>query len=180
MTDASRAFAAGTNTLFIPFSRASITIGSTPFTRRTSPFSESSPMNAASSGTSSIILIARSIAINMARSCTEPLFFISAGARLTITDATGKFIPHDLIAARILSRLSFITVSVRPSISKYGCPRLMSISTSTGKAFSPKSPRLDTLANKVLPPVVTGCRRARPRSPRRARTSRRRGARVPP
>ena len=131
-----------------------MTIGRTPFIRLISPLRDISPMKAQPSSPSPIILIPRRIAMNIAISCTEPLFFVSAGARFIITEATGKLILHERSAALIRSRLSFTTVSGSPTTSNCGFPRLMSISTSTGNAFSPKSPRLDTFANIVYPPYL--------------------------
>ena len=117
ITDASGALSYGTNTDFIPISRASMTIGRTPFIRLISPFRDISPMKEQPSSSPFIIRIAFSTAMNMAISCTEPLFLVSAGARLTMTCATGKLILHERRAERILSRLSLTTVSGSPTIS---------------------------------------------------------------
>ena len=82
-TAPSDAFSAGTKNFFIPHSLAFIAIGRTPFTGRTSPLSESSPIKAESLISHLSVPDALSMEMSIGRSYIEPAFLISAGARFT-------------------------------------------------------------------------------------------------
>ena len=84
---------------------------------RICPFSETSPIKQQSSRGLRIIPIALTIAVKIARSCTEPLFLVSAGARFIITEAVGNSRLQALSAERMRSRLSLTTISGSPTIS---------------------------------------------------------------
>ena len=56
----------------------------------------------------------------------------SAGARFSVSRATGKLRPQAAIAARTRSRLSLTAASGRPTISNIGMPSALYASTVTG------------------------------------------------
>ena len=87
---ASAALSAGTNSFFTPQRAAAMAIGSAPYTGRSSPLRDSSPMNAQSSPGSSISPSAARMPMNIGRSYSVPAFFLSAGARFTVMRLTGK------------------------------------------------------------------------------------------
>ena len=88
-------------------------------------------MKAASPGTPFIWPEAMRIPSKMGRSYTVPAFFLSAGARLTVTTLTGKSIPMFLMEARTRSRASRTAASGRPTTSKRGSPPERAISAET-------------------------------------------------
>ena len=65
------------------------------------------------------------------RSYTVPAFFVSAGARFTVSLETGNLSPEFFIAARTLSLASRTAASGRPTISKPGSPWATEHSTDT-------------------------------------------------
>ena len=96
------------------------------------------------------MFIAFTTATSIDISYIEPLFFVLAGARFTITAEGGIFIRQAFRAERILSLLSFTAVSGSPTILNDGSPRLISISTSTGNTSKPLRPRLFIFANIIF------------------------------
>ena len=106
-----------------------MTMGSAPSTRRTSPSSATSPMNAMLSESKFICLPALSRAMRIGRSYTEPSLRVSAGARFTVMRLTGKANPVFFIAERTLFFASLIAASGSPTISNLGSPCERSAST---------------------------------------------------
>ena len=132
-TAASRAFAAGTINLRIPWSRASTAIGSTPGTARTAPSKPSSPIirKPLSSRACSAPYAPR-MPTAIGKSNPDPSFFRSAGARLTVIRVVGRSNPEFRIADCTRSRLSRTAVSGRPTMLKMAFSSLAPLkSTST-------------------------------------------------
>ena len=69
---------------------ASSVMGKTPLTALISPLRETSPIKQLSFISFVTIFVALRIATSIPRSCTEPVFFVSAGARFTITLCGGN------------------------------------------------------------------------------------------
>ena len=132
----------GTYNSSTPKAGASSAMGKTPFTARTSPLRETSPIKHFPRKSAEMFPMLCKIPIKMARSCMVPLFFTSAGAKFTVMRLAGSTTEMEFSAERMRSRLSRTDASGSPTISKCGCPRQISTSTSTENAFNPNSPRL--------------------------------------
>ena len=84
-------FSFGSIRRLTPRSSAEITIGSAPRTGRTEPSSESSPNTVKSFSASGARMPRQhSVASAIGRSNAGPSFFVSAGARLTVSREAGK------------------------------------------------------------------------------------------
>ena len=110
----------------VPASAA--TMGRIPGTGRTSPPSDSSPMNAQRPLARTCSEPSR-IPSAIARSSPAPALRTSAGARLTVIRRGGKARPLFRIAPRTRSRASWRAVSGRPTMVKPGSPGATSTST---------------------------------------------------
>ena len=89
------------------------------------------------------------MAIAIATSKAGPCFFMSAGAKLTVTEVLGKEKPEFLIAARTRSLASLTEASGRPTIVNLGRPGETSASTFTGKADRPNNDAEKTLNDAI-------------------------------
>ena len=125
---ASPASHAGANTDLMPSSRATATIGSTPFVWRNLPSSESSPSITVDSGAAGSCPDAISSATAIGRSYAGPALGRSAGAIFTVMRRIGNSQPELRIAARTRSRASCTAVSGNPTMLKRGKPGDMSTS----------------------------------------------------
>ena len=125
------AFAAGTITSFIPISLIPVTKGKTPLMLLNVPSSDNSPKKAVFSiEFCSTKPASAKIPIAIGKSKLVPSFFISAGAKFTITFITGKVKPEFLTAERTLSRASLTAASGNPTIATLGSEFEKSTSTS--------------------------------------------------
>ena len=141
-TDASSAFSRGTYTVVRPASRAASTIGSTPRTGRSSPESDSSPMNVQAERShprGSPPLTARMLT-RIARSNADPSFLIFAGARLIVSSMAGKRMPLFSQALRTRSFASLTAASGSPTSSKFGRRSNPLHSTVTSYPSTPSTP----------------------------------------
>ena len=132
MIDASSALTDGTNILLNHFSFAPIVAGRTDFTFLSLPSSASSHINMLSLIISSLSIYhsLRRIPIAIGRSKLGPVFFILAGARLTVIRLVGSLAWLDLSALLRRSLLSWTDVSASHTMVNAGRPLLMSTSTS--------------------------------------------------
>ena len=126
---ASAAPSAGTTTRATPRRARARTIGSRPGTDRTSPPSESSPINAARPARAVNCSEPTRIPIAIARSAADPVLGRSAGARLTVMRRGGWTKPEFRSAPRTRSRASRMPTSASPTIVKPGRPGATSTST---------------------------------------------------
>ena len=129
------------------------TMASAPRTGRSRPDKASSPASsylANSSGEMAIWPEAARMPTAIGRSKRPDSLGKSAGARLTVIFFAGKSKPLWMMAARTRSRLSFTSVSGRPTILNAGRPLAKWASTSTKGAAMPLSARLYTTA-KLMP-----------------------------
>ena len=110
----------------------SLATGSTPRTGRSEPSSPSSPratMPSVAPCRSWPVATSRPNA--MGRSNAVPSFFVSAGARLTVTRRGGTWKPEFVSAAETRSRLSRTAPAGRPTMVHCGNPAATSTSTRT-------------------------------------------------
>ena len=122
-----------------PSSRAKSAYAIEPRTGRTVPSNASSPNNNAPSRRSiGTWPVAHRIAAAIGRSKAVPLFFISAGARFTVTWSLGVSNPHEAIAHLIRDLASRTAPSGIPTIVSPGMPPDRLISTETGRASMPR------------------------------------------
>src|SRR5882672_188416 len=123
-------------------------IASAPRTGRSSPLRESSPANSyfGKSAVSSCCEAAR-IPSAIGRSKRPLSLRSSAGARLTVMRRAGNSKREFTSAARTRSRLSFTSVSGRPTMVNEGRPLPRCTSTVTSGALSPASARLWSTAS---------------------------------
>ena len=85
----------------------------------------------------------------------------SAGARLTVMRRAGSSKRALRMAARTRSRLSFTSVSARPTMLKCGRPPVRCTSTTTSGASMPASARLRTMASDRATVIATRCSRGK-------------------
>ena len=93
--------------------------------------------------------------IAMGRSNPEPVFLISAGARLIVIFFGGSFIPLLDRVCIALSLLSFAAPCARPIILIDGMPRVASTSMSISVASMPSIEALLTLLNIYFTVIFT-------------------------
>ncbi len=145
---ASAALARGTTARCSPRSRAPSSWGSTPRSGCTVPSSDSSPTKSVpSSDSRGTAPSAPSVAAAMARSNPLPVFFTSAGARLTTIWHSEMYSPTCASALFTRTRLSRTDASARPTSSKKGGPRRAATSTRTRCAWRPTRVALNAVAS---------------------------------
>src|SRR5207302_5597791 len=133
-----------------PLRTARQVIASAPRTGRSSPVSESSPANSyfENPSTASWREAAR-MPSAMGKSNRPLSLGSSAGARLTVIRRAGNSKRELTSAARTRSRLSFTSVSGRPTMVKEGRPFARCTSTVTSGASNPESARLWSTASDI-------------------------------
>src|SRR5690349_7840470 len=130
-------------------------IASAPRTGRSSPVSESSPANSYFENSPvSIWRDAASMPSAIGRSKRPLSLGSSAGARLTVMRRAGNSKREFTSAARTRSRLSFTSVSGRPTMVNEGRPFARWTSTVTSGALSPASARLWSTASDTVTPCA--------------------------
>jgi hypothetical protein len=144
-----------------PSSLARITRGRIPETPWISPFRLISPTTRTLLSNSGFrIPAAASTAAATGRSNPAPSFFISAGAKFTVTRFGGRLSRLFLNAVRTLSCASLTCADGKPTMVKEGKPSLTSASTWISRTSMPKIAADNTLANKF----VLSARKIRTRS----------------
>ena len=132
----------------MPISRAMATMGSTPFTGRSLPFRDNSPINIESA---SILVCICSVAVRipiaMGRSYCEPSLRRSAGARLTTVFFAWSLKPEFSKAAWMRSWLSLMVLSGRPTMNSPMPPEATFTSAVTATASMPEIAPVCTLTN---------------------------------
>src|SRR5499427_7147591 len=147
-TSAASSALRGGSTKARPSCAARQVIASAPRTGRSSPVSDSSPANSyLRRSSASSWRDAASMPSAIGRSKRPLSFGSSAGARLTVMRRAGNSKRELTSAARTLSRLSFTSVSGRPTIVNEGRPLARCTSTVTSGALSPASARLWSTAS---------------------------------
>src|SRR6266487_625091 len=149
-TSAASSALAGGKTNARPSRAARQVIASAPRTGRSSPLSESSPANSYfEKPSASSWREAARMPSAIGRSNRPLSFGSSAGARLTVMRRAGNSKREFTSAARTRSRLSFTSVSGRPTMVNEGRPFARCTSTVTSGASSPESARLWSTASDI-------------------------------
>src|SRR6266699_4368286 len=149
-TSAASSALAGGRTNARPSRAARQVIASAPRTGRSSPLSESSPANSYFEKPSAWSWCEAARMPSAMGKSNRPLSLgSSAGARLTVMRRAGNSKREFTSAARTRSRLSFTSVSGRPTMVNEGRPFPRCTSTVTSGASSPESARLWSTARDI-------------------------------
>src|SRR6266700_442288 len=149
-TSAASSALAGGRTNARPSRAARQVIASAPRTGRSSPLSESSPANSYFEMPSAWSWRDAARMPSAIGRSNRPLSLgSSAGARLTVMRRAGNSKREFTSAARTRSRLSFTSVSGRPTMVNEGSPFPRCTSTVTSGASSPESARLWSTASDI-------------------------------